>query len=152
MPEKHQEDNDRDRYAEQPEKNRHSLFLHVLVINSAIENSFLVTPPVRLSRYRLGTPLTVFCDRIQCGIDPAARHSRSEDGGLWIYGQRSALRTNPQPNRGDIRPSNLPKTPLMPSPRQNRRRSSLLSWWRLAVRLSCNAGWWFPIARESGRA
>ena len=47
MPEKHQEDNDRDGYAKQPEKNRHSSFLHVLVINPATENSFLVVQPVQ---------------------------------------------------------------------------------------------------------
>jgi hypothetical protein len=55
MPEKHQKDNDRDRYAEQPEKNGHFSFLHVLVIDvlvidPAIRNWFRVAQQVQLSR------------------------------------------------------------------------------------------------------
>jgi hypothetical protein len=53
MPEEHKQDNDRDRYAEQPEKNcGHLSFLHVLVIDLAIENSFGVAQQLRLSRRR----------------------------------------------------------------------------------------------------
>ena len=41
MPEKHQEDNDRDRYPKQPKKNcGHFSFLRVLMINSAVGKSF----------------------------------------------------------------------------------------------------------------
>ena len=52
MPEEHKQDNDRDRYAEQPEKDGHLSFLHVLVIDPAIENSCGVAQQLRLSRRR----------------------------------------------------------------------------------------------------
>ena len=61
MPEKHQQDDDRDRYAEQPEKNGHFLFLHVLVIEPAIENLFRAAQRVQLSRQRCSGTITVFC-------------------------------------------------------------------------------------------
>ena len=63
MPEKHQQDDDRDRYAEQPEKNGHFLFLHVLVIEPAIENLFRAAQRVQLSRQRCSGTITVFCTR-----------------------------------------------------------------------------------------
>ncbi|MGA9015907.1 MAG: hypothetical protein WB509_25720, partial [Acetobacteraceae bacterium] len=54
MPEKHQEDDDRDRYAEQPKKNcRHFSFLRVLVVNSPMGKSFRVALPEQPSRRRL---------------------------------------------------------------------------------------------------
>ena len=62
MPKEHKQDNDRDRYAEQPEKNSgHFSFLRVLFIDSAIENLLRVAQQARLSRQRPGAPITVFC-------------------------------------------------------------------------------------------
>jgi hypothetical protein len=73
MPEKHQQDDDRDRYAEQPKKNGHLSFLHVLVIDPAIENLFPAAQRVQLSRQRCSGTITVFCTRATLWRDSNAK-------------------------------------------------------------------------------
>ena len=83
MPENHQQDNDRDRYAEQPEKNGHLSFLPLalppspsfpflpsslppplsspkLIIDAEIDNLFRVAQPMELSRQCISALLMAF--------------------------------------------------------------------------------------------